>query len=152
MIGERDENATAVFCIMFNRLCGPLATDSDAIAAEALHDAGGLCADRATILRLQVGWLLALRVVAGLAGCGTKDVLAMITQNTWPGGYRHVMHQSEHERWNASNYPGTRQLCVLCESTTERCEEDKITVESIDGPLCEECYHKTPEWIAKNAA
>jgi hypothetical protein len=34
-------------------------------------------------------------------------------------------------------------LCVQCDSATGRCEEDQMTVDSIDGPLCEECYHAT---------
>lgn len=59
--------------------------------------------------------------------------------NTWPGGYRHAMHQSEHEAWNAHNYPGTRQLCCECEAPTGRCGEDDMFVGDI-GPLCEECY------------
>ena len=58
--------------------------------------------------------------------------------NSWPGGFRHAMDQSEHERWNASNYPGTRQLCFVCEEPTERCEDD--TMWSKDGePLCVKC-------------
>lgn len=60
-------------------------------------------------------------------------------KNTWPGGARHAMHQSDHERWNASNYPGTRQPCAICDEPTGRCEEDPITICDI-GPLCEACY------------
>jgi hypothetical protein len=56
-------------------------------------------------------------------------------------------HQSEHEAINAREYPGTRQLCVLCDQPTERCEEDSIHTEAGQGPLCEECYHKTPEYL-----
>lgn len=60
------------------------------------------------------------------------------SMNSWPGGFRHGMTQSEHERWNASNYPGTRQLCSVCEDPTGRCEEDAML--SKDGePLCVEC-------------
>jgi len=46
--------------------------------------------------------------------------------NTWPSGYRHAMSQKEHERWNSSHYPGTLQLCSLCDEPTGRCEEDGI--------------------------
>lgn len=60
--------------------------------------------------------------------------------NTWPGGFRHAMSQQEHESWNGSNYPGTRQLCCKCESATGRCEEDSIYLDDDTGPLCEECY------------
>ncbi len=59
--------------------------------------------------------------------------------NTWPGGKRHAMHQSEHEKWNANHYPGTRQLCSICEQPTGRCEDDTLWSES-DEPLCEECW------------
>ena len=67
--------------------------------------------------------------------------------NTWPDGKRRALHQHEHERWNASHYPGTRQLCVECDEPTGRCEEDAIYVqiqydEDETGPLCEECYYK----------
>jgi len=64
----------------------------------------------------------------------------MSLDNTWPGGYRHAMHQNDHERWNATHYPGTRQLCVCCEEPTGQCEEDMWTVDHIDGPLCKSCY------------
>ena len=59
--------------------------------------------------------------------------------NTWPGGYRHAISQSDHERWNARHYPGTRQLCSRCEIPTGRCEEDTLSIED-DGPLCESCW------------
>ena len=57
----------------------------------------------------------------------------------WPGGYRHAMHQLEHESWNAAHYPGTRQLCSLCFQPTGRCEEDSMY---LDGPVCEDCFRK----------
>lgn len=62
--------------------------------------------------------------------------------NTWPGGYRHAIEQDEHERWNAKNYPGTRQLCVQCEEPTGRCGGDSIYTEDGTGPLCETCKAK----------
>ncbi len=63
-------------------------------------------------------------------------------RNTWPSGKRHAMYIDEHERWNEKNYPGTRQLCSVCEEPTGRCEDDSILTE--DGaPLCEGCYEKT---------
>jgi len=56
----------------------------------------------------------------------------------WPGGKCHAMTQSEHERWNATHYPGTRQMCSICGYATGRCEEDGIWTN--DGePLCEQC-------------
>ena len=61
-----------------------------------------------------------------------------MTDNTWPGGGRHPMHQSEHEQWNARNYPGTRQLCSKCGDATGRCEDDTIW-SADDQPLCESC-------------
>ena len=63
--------------------------------------------------------------------------------NTWPKGRRHAMTQTDHERWNATNYPGTRQLCCACNEPTERCEEDAIYTDDGVGPLCPACYHTT---------
>lgn len=59
--------------------------------------------------------------------------------NTWPGGRRHAMHQSDHEAWNASHYPGTRQLCTVCDRPTGRCEEDSMR-DLAGEPLCVACY------------
>ena len=64
--------------------------------------------------------------------------------NTWPGGYRHAMHQSEHEAWNAMHWPGTRQLCEECGEATGRCSEDSIYCGD-RGPLCEGCGEKYDE-------
>lgn len=64
----------------------------------------------------------------------------MSGQNEWPGGIRHAMHQDEHERWNATHYPGTRQMCVACDEPTDRCEEDSIFLEDGSGPLCVDCW------------
>jgi formylmethanofuran dehydrogenase subunit E len=50
------------------------------------------------------------------------------------------MTQDAHESWNALHYPGTRQLCSLCDEPTGHCEED--TLEHGEGPLCEPCYEK----------
>ena len=58
---------------------------------------------------------------------------------TWPGGKRRALGPSEHERWNSKNYPGTRQLCALCDEPTGRCEDDSIFTDDGDGPLCESC-------------
>ena len=59
--------------------------------------------------------------------------------NTWPGGTRHAMSQSNHDKWNADNYPGTRQMCSECDQPTGNCEDDSHYSE--DGePLCWECY------------
>lgn len=59
--------------------------------------------------------------------------------NTWPKGYRHSMHQSEHETWNAKHYPGTRQLCSRCDEPTGRCEDDTLWSKD-EQPLCETCW------------
>lgn len=59
--------------------------------------------------------------------------------NTWPNGYRHAITQCEHEKWNATHYPGTRQLCIKCDEPTGRCEDDSIYIEEI-CPLCEGCF------------
>lgn len=69
--------------------------------------------------------------------------------NTWPKGYRHAMSQGDHEKWNSGNYPGTLQICTVCDSPTGRCEDDSLfsDEDEIDGetsrPLCEECWGKT---------
>ena len=58
--------------------------------------------------------------------------------NTWPNGYRHAMTQSDHENWNADNYPGTREICCKCDEPTGNCEEDNILGD--DGePYCHGC-------------
>ena len=59
-------------------------------------------------------------------------------KNIWPEGYRHAMHQSEHEVWNSQHYPGTKQLCCNCDRPTGRCEDDAIYVDG-EGPLCMDC-------------
>ena len=69
------------------------------------------------------------------------DTLVINMNNNWPGGYRHAMHQNEHEAWNANNYPGTKQLCSMCDEPTGRCEEDALWLED-EEPICEECYNK----------
>ena len=74
----------------------------------------------------------------------------MSTSNEWPGGRRHAMDQGEHEAWNRTHYPGTRQLCAQCEEPTGRCEDDSIYTENGEGPLCVDCWHKTDEWKIEN--
>jgi hypothetical protein len=66
--------------------------------------------------------------------------------NSWPGGFRHAMHQYEHETWNAKHSLGTRQLCCQCEAETDRCEEDEIYTDEGVGPLCVDCWHQTDEY------
>lgn len=66
-----------------------------------------------------------------------------MTHNSWPGGYRHAMTQSAHLAWNASNYPGTRQLCDRCDEPTGRCEEDAIYNDDGSGPFCETCARES---------
>lgn len=60
------------------------------------------------------------------------------------------MFQSEHSAWNAQNYPGTRQMCIKCDEPTGRCEDDTLCTEDGFGPLCEECWRKTPENLPPN--
>lgn len=61
--------------------------------------------------------------------------------NTWPGGKRRALTQDEHEAWNATHYPGTRQICIRCGVPTGRCEEDQLSDD--DGlPYCEACYEE----------
>lgn len=60
--------------------------------------------------------------------------------NTWPDGRRRALSQDEHERWNASNYPGTKQTCSECDEPTGRCEDDTISHPVNGTPICEGCY------------
>lgn len=62
--------------------------------------------------------------------------------NTWPNGVRRALDQSEHESWNAGHYPGTRQICSLCESATGRCEDDTISHPETEEPICPECHER----------
>lgn len=59
--------------------------------------------------------------------------------NTWPSGKREAIHQDQHEQWNAKHYPGTRQICHVCEEPTDRCQEDALWSKE-EYPLCERCY------------
>ena len=54
--------------------------------------------------------------------------------------------QVEHEIINSVCYPGTRQICVLCEEPTGRCEDDSISLEDETGPICPDCYHESEEY------
>jgi len=67
--------------------------------------------------------------------------------NSWPGGRRHAMLPSQHDAWNAHNYPGTRQLCDLCGEPTGRCEDDTLWAGDEDdiGPLCVSCWNNAKE-------
>ncbi len=62
--------------------------------------------------------------------------------NSWPGGHRQAMTQDAHERWNSVHYPGTMQLCAVCEEPTGRCEEDAV-FRGDAGPLCDDCEELT---------
>lgn len=64
------------------------------------------------------------------------------TFQSWPGGNRHAMHQSDHESWNTKHYPGTLQLCCSCEEPTGRCEEDSMNKDDDTGPYCESCFQQ----------
>lgn len=62
--------------------------------------------------------------------------------NWWEGK---ALDQSTHERINAEHYPGTRQLCDVCDQPTGRCEDDSIYLDSGEGPLCPDCYSEEGE-------
>jgi len=58
--------------------------------------------------------------------------------NTWPDGKRRALTQSQHAEWNASNYPGTLELCSECDEPTGYCEEDGR--DGAEGArYCDEC-------------
>lgn len=67
-----------------------------------------------------------------------------MSDNTWPGGYRHAMTQAQHAKWNSTNYPGTRQVCIDCDEPTTYCEEDAIYIDD-NGPYCDACAEKLEE-------
>ena len=48
--------------------------------------------------------------------------------------------QKEHQIINSREYPGTRQLCVLCGEPTEKCEEDGY-YDDEGNSYCEQCFH-----------
>jgi len=50
-----------------------------------------------------------------------------------------IRSQSQHKKYNAMHYPGTRQICIICDCPTERCEEDALYIED-HGPICDGCY------------
>lgn len=55
---------------------------------------------------------------------------------------RQAMTQGAHKRWNATHYPGTRQICCKCAEPTGLCEEDGIFND--DGePHCYDCAIST---------
>ena len=58
--------------------------------------------------------------------------------NTWPNNQKRAMTQSEHEAWNADNYPGTLEICIKCDCPTGNCEEDNILDDDGD-PHCYAC-------------
>ncbi len=62
--------------------------------------------------------------------------------NTWPGGERRPISQSEHRQWNASEFPGTRQICSQCGEPTGRCEDDQL-LDDFGQALCPECWQGT---------
>lgn len=69
-------------------------------------------------------------------------------RNSWPGGRRRPLTQSEHHAWNAREYPGTRQLCSECGEPTGRCEDDSLFMdddEDEQNPVCEDCWMKGRE-------
>ena len=54
-----------------------------------------------------------------------------------------MMLPSEHEAYNTIHYPGTRQLCFICDEPTERCEDDACWSTVYEGePLCADCWHE----------
>ena len=55
------------------------------------------------------------------------------------------MTQSEHAAWNSENYPGTLQLCGLCDRPTGRCEDDSLYLTDDGEPVCAQCYEAREE-------
>lgn len=55
--------------------------------------------------------------------------------------------QSQHEEINRREYPGTRQICSNCDEPTERCEDDGIWSEKLDGWICPDCAKGKNTWM-----
>ncbi len=53
--------------------------------------------------------------------------------------------QTEHALINSREYPGTRQICVICDQPTGLCEDDEIYTDAGKGPLCFDCYKMEAE-------
>lgn len=51
-----------------------------------------------------------------------------------------ALTQDEHEVWNRTHYPGTRQICIRCGTPTGRCEEGSLDHDGL--PYCETCYEE----------
>lgn len=66
--------------------------------------------------------------------------------NTWSGGRIRALTQAEHREWNAEHYPGTRQLCSVCEQPTGRCYEDQLLSDKGE-PLCKGCHEVQDEQV-----
>jgi len=56
-----------------------------------------------------------------------------------------AISQKAHEKYNATHYPGTRQMCVKCDRPTGFCEDDALYTDEGYGPLCKICYDATEE-------
>ena len=62
-----------------------------------------------------------------------------MNNNTWPGGVRRPISQTEHDEWNRINYPGTRQMCEVCDGETGRTEDSSL--KNDDGlVVCRSCF------------
>lgn len=59
--------------------------------------------------------------------------------NWWEGK---ALDQATHARINAQHYPGTRELCCVCDYPTGRAGagEDSLYNDEGDGPYCEDCW------------
>lgn len=72
---------------------------------------------------------------------GAMPDKSQTTASEWWKGC--ALDQATHEMINARYYPGTRQLCSVCDEPTGRCEEDSLSIG--EGPLCEECWATLPD-------
>lgn len=88
-------------------------------------------------------WLWQAVNAVGAAGKNLSKEPPPMAGNEWWKGK--ALDQGVHEAINARHYPGTRQLCFLCNEPTGRCEEDAIYTEDGErGPFCEDCWKKEP--------
>ncbi len=49
------------------------------------------------------------------------------------------LYQFQHDKINAVQFPGTRQICSVCGEPTDKCEEDGY-FDSTGYAYCEGCF------------
>lgn len=53
-----------------------------------------------------------------------------------------ALSQDTHRQINSRHYPGTRQMCVICDQPTGRTTGEDSMYNGDEGPVCEECHRE----------